>query len=425
MPNPPDPIPFPSSRGDDAVRWLETRGLTTHVPTFQSSDYELALTDPFLYYLQRRLGLCDPLRYSEALTRGTWAHVAIESLFQRLPDEDRKVHFRTALDNRMTELSELASVGALPAAHIEAFLQVELRDAQQAQAWVETAWALEPAYAVLSSAKPKSWKAIFERPTLICLGTEIRLVTYPLGAKKPPAVIHVDALLWDQTTNMLWVADLKTCDCSPQVRALTCPIEFQTQHYLFTVEDLLKSGHLHEKFPLLPPDVKLGGMMHLVMQKPTIDFGQNDRPFTEYIHILKSGPRKDQSEVRREYTGEPQFELYLQRCSRWYRAKGEYEHLVEQRMEDPPVNISFTSWPKDPSNDIHFEEYGARLKFLSDMATKPGRPDLFLRNPSNARLFGKLTPFSEFYVTPVQYWPTIIEQKRLTVKFRNADLMPR
>ena len=68
----------PEGWGEDAARWLEAHGMVAEVPTIRSSDYESCLGNPFGYYLTRRLGLSDALRWSEALSRGSWFHKRFE-----------------------------------------------------------------------------------------------------------------------------------------------------------------------------------------------------------------------------------------------------------------------------------------------------------------------------------------------------------
>ena len=58
----------------EARDWLESQGLVAKEPAIRSSDYETILSCPFQYYLSRRLGLVSALRWSAALSRGSWFH---------------------------------------------------------------------------------------------------------------------------------------------------------------------------------------------------------------------------------------------------------------------------------------------------------------------------------------------------------------
>ena len=71
MPPNQEPQPLPTDRAKSARIYLEPEGLVARVPSIRSSDYGSALSDPFGYYLRRRLGLTPPLLYSEALARGS------------------------------------------------------------------------------------------------------------------------------------------------------------------------------------------------------------------------------------------------------------------------------------------------------------------------------------------------------------------
>jgi hypothetical protein len=58
---------------------LAQHGLVERRPPVRSSDFR-SLGSPFHYYLTRKLGLVPALRYSVALSQGTWFHAALELL---------------------------------------------------------------------------------------------------------------------------------------------------------------------------------------------------------------------------------------------------------------------------------------------------------------------------------------------------------
>src|SRR6185312_8257420 len=70
--------------------------------------------------------------------------------------------------------------------------------------------------------------------------------------------------------DVLWIVDFKTCEESPKVRLETCPFEFQTRHYLAIASKIF--GAIKAKYKLADK-VTFGGMIHVCIQKPTIDFG--------------------------------------------------------------------------------------------------------------------------------------------------------
>ena len=67
----------PTTRGLTAYDYLRHHGITDQPPTLRSSDYESCLSDPFRYYLTRRLGIYPALSWSKALNRGSWFHVML------------------------------------------------------------------------------------------------------------------------------------------------------------------------------------------------------------------------------------------------------------------------------------------------------------------------------------------------------------
>ena len=228
-----------------------------------------------------------------------------------------------------------------------------------------------------------------------------------------------DCVVYQSSTNKLWIIDLKTCGCDPTVRLSTCEIEFQTQLYLDVAQRLIDSGSWQEQYDL-PGDVSLGGFIHVAIEKPNIKFGQNDRPCEETLHILKSGPRKGQTEVRRAYFGEPLLHLYVERCGRWYRHEGEFSHKPH---DHPHINRSVTraSLLKSP---IHGKEYEARLRYLVSLATMTPEPANFrmgnIRSLTGAGREHHLLPF---YTQPVGDWPSLISELGLIQKFRDPGLV--
>ncbi len=138
----------------------------------------------------------------------------------------------------------------------------------------------------------------------------------------------------------LYIVDLKSCAGSPTQRLSTCPLEFQSEHYL-GVGMMLCDDHIWSDLFDLPEDVHMGGFIHIAAQKPTINFGQKDRPRVPYEHIFQRGPRAGRSEIRYEYTSDvPSWDVYMERCTDWYLSQGEYEHLAPERVDDPVVNAS-------------------------------------------------------------------------------------
>lgn len=390
--------------GESVIPWLESHGLVAEKPPIRSSDYETCLGNPFSYYLHRRLGLCDALRWSEALSRGSWFHKRFE--YFELPDEQAATLLDQHLKERTEELTAICAEVGIQADERKNIIERETQDFQVTRAW----------YDAIKGA-PMDW---INQPHFRNLGTEIKAIYHDKRFPETPLIAQFDALLYHEEQNSLWVVDLKTCGESPTDRLQTCPIEYQTQHYIEIARLLVASGEMQEKFDL-PQDVRVAGMAHIGVQKPTINFGLNDRDYQEEEHTLKSGPRKGQIEIRRKYLGEPRYENYVERCRRWYAGEGEYEHMKVDREENPPVNISYTYNHRHDPSDTN-PEWFARTQMIYHYATAPAEPINFPRSASSLRSFGKLSKMAPFYLTAPSQWPTIRQELKLITLRRDEEV---
>ena len=394
----------PPQEGESAIPWLESYGLVAEQPPIRSSDYETVLGNPFSYYLHRRLGLSDALRWSEALSRGSWFHKRFE--YCQLPDDQAGILLDKSLEERKEELTGICKEMNIQADERKNIIEREVQDFQVTSAWYDAI-----------KGKPMEW---INQSHFRFLGSEIKAIYHDDRFPGTPLIAQFDALLYHEEQNSLWVVDLKTCGESPTDRLQTCTIEYQTQHYIEIARLLVASGELQESFEL-PADVRVAGMAHIAVQKPTINFGLNDRDFQEEEHTLKSGPRKGQVEIRRKYLGEPRYENYVARCKRWYAGEGEYEHAKVDREENPPVNISYTFNRRHDPQDVNPEWY-ARTKMIHHYATIPPEPSNFPKSASSLRSFGKLSKMAPFYLTGVAQWINIIKELRLITLRRDEEV---
>lgn len=408
------PIKTPIGWSKSAREYLEQHGLVAVVPCIRSSDYELIRTCPFRYYLRRRLGIAPILSWSPALSRGSWFHKRLE--FFKLTSEAARVQMDRVLESRIAELKVVCETHGVRPTEADRIFDRERRDMMSAMGWFDATLDYEvPGYGRVYD--------FLCGPDMKVLASELLLVHYPKhkGGDPTPHVAVLDLLLYHVPQNVLWIVDFKTCSGSTITRLATCPLEFQTQHYLHITDALFRQELFHHEFKL-PVDVRLGGMLHVAVQKPTISFGPNDRPFEEYEHQLTRGPRTGQVEVRRRYSGEPTYENYLARCRRWYFAEGEYAHKKPDRLDDPPVNISKTPRSLVLQNP-HKTTYNNRLLMIRGMATRAAQPRNFdLFSASALRSGGKLSPYAPFYLCPIHQWPDIMAQEGFIVSHRDEDI---
>lgn len=141
-----------------------------------------------------------------------------------------------------------------------------------------------------------------------------------------------DAVLEDTKTGELWLVDHKTEGRDGMVRS--APLTFELQPRLYRML-------LQEKY-----NKPVTGVLHNIIVKCPLEFGQNDRPYTEYDHVLTRGPRKGQTIKKKEYTSdEPQYDLYLNRVRDWYLAEGDYAEQRDDREANPMILQSWTRFP--------------------------------------------------------------------------------
>jgi hypothetical protein len=397
--------PIPVGRGHDAARWLEYHNIVPRVPSIRSSDIGY-LDSPFQYYLSRRLGLTPIHYYSEALSLGTWFHNWFE--VHQLPDA--LGHYERKIAEARTDLEAKASVLRWSSRQKADIIQQLEHDATHAREWFEIA-------VDIPIGNSGTLRAHMNRPVWKTLGREVFLRVYHPKMPKTSLVAQFDQLWYHTEHNTLWVPDLKSTGQNPRDRGAKCPVEFQTWHYLMVLEMALESGALHDQFPELPPNVKIGGMMHYIIQKPTIRLSQKDRDYNEIRKEISRGPNKGSIRIEKEYYGEPSWDNYRKRVKDWYLGEGEYETA---HQSGPPVEISTTQFSTLDDDVRH--EYGLHLSQLYELATKTAIPCSFPRNANSMGHHGGLTPYAKFYTLGIQHWPRIIREQQLIPSFRDPEL---
>lgn len=420
MPDAP-PVPVPNGTGEDAYLYLESQGLTARRPAVRSSDVGLAIDSPFVYYLARRLGVVKALRWSKALNRGTWAHHAFGALCRNSTIDT----YEKLLFARMVELQETMSlVGPSSPDAQRAILEREERDCRCAWAWLNIGLSIPLKSAHFSG----SFRDIYLNPeNYEILGleqlfqTELFIRTRQTKSSRGdrvPVVTQPDLLLFNRSTHALLIVDLKTHTGSVEDRLASCPFEPQTQLYLESLNSLLDEGIIHQRWPHLPKDLRVAGMLHLVLQRPSIDFGSLDRHYTLDSTPFKSGPRKGQPRNERVYDGEPDFALYLERCRDWYCGTGLYADKADDRLRDPPVGVSFTSW------DIAQTEWWQadlqhRLYTVQLLRKRDPHPHNFPRPTSLLSSYGELNAYAPFLQTDPSHWPEVMEREGFIISHRD------
>jgi hypothetical protein len=412
------PPEFRSLSREDAVEFLEAHGLVAIKPPVRSSDFRLCTDSPFHYLLCRRMGLVPSLRWSEALNRGTWFHERFALM--HLPEAEADAHYKFLLGERLDELMATCQSHGIDGEKRRAILATEEQDHATSLAWYKACSTIE------ISKEYGTITQFLQSPHYRVICAECLLgasIMDPMRAtdNPTPCVAQPDLLLYHTVQNSLWVVDYKTTSLPVADRAASCSIEPQTQHYLHVLEIQLKNAKFREQYNL-PDDVRVGGMMHVIIQKPTIEFGMKDRDYTMDTTPLKSGPRKGMPRNEKVYQGEPRLENYIQRCLEWYHGEGEYAHLSPERVLNPPVNISFTS--ADALLDSMWRsQYLARLRSVNRWRALKPDPGLFPWPVSVSGKTGRRDPYADFVLRPITEWPEIVKQNGFAIVRRDLETL--
>jgi hypothetical protein len=373
-------------------------------PITRSSDLGLA-NDPLGYFLRRRLGLATAFSDSEAMNCGSWFHRAFHC-------DNPVVDMDAALK---TKLDFLKGACEHTGASYHDVSELEYQDFNTACAWYEAASTVP--FIDDANQFVGTFDEWIYRPGFKLLGVEV-LVVAEDPVLEHLAVAQIDMLFYDEEKHVLRPLDIKTSADSPRLRFARCVIEPQVHHYTRICDWAMPQ--IIEHFDL-PGDTAVDGMYHLGIQKPGIKFCAKDRDFEEKPHVLKSGPRKGETEMRKTYYGEPKLENFVVRGEDWYHGRGEYTDKKSEREADPPVNVSFTPFESLLSRTGMYRYWS---KQAVELAVKSPPPDFKILDefPPSPNAQWRETPFSPFYFLPPSAWEAIVYQEAFHVVDRDEDV---
>lgn len=433
-------------------------GLQAYSPPIRSSDMAY---DPFHYLLARRLAIVQPNVYSVALNRGSWAHLALTVLAYRRPDDSCSPsdEFRQQVEDACSKLNAALKEAGMPERLRMDALEREKIDAYSAWSWVNASMS----YKLAGGSLANGWGPLLNVGTdgeWQWLGAEV-LLDFMVG--QIPCRAQLDHLLFNRKTKHLWPLDLKTCSEPATMRLKVVSFEWQTRHYLTACACELP--HIIKRFNL-PPDTQLAGMFHLALQKPSIVFGDRDRPYAWVASskrsnlTLRAQPntlgtwsivqlRTDSGEVldpvgettpmtrpneseaiaaceagtgvkaKKEFDGNPSHENYTKRCADWYCGAGDYAHELDRRMEGDSMPVNFSRTAATTILDKRMDqEYLNRLNWVNCLRECRMDIENFDRDPSSLRSPFGITPYALFFTTNPSLWKRLIAQEGFIIRSR-------
>jgi len=204
---------------------------------------------------------------------------------------------------------------------------------------------------------------------------------------------RLDEIVLDTKSGLIYIKDYKTS--SRDVMFTLAGYHWSLQCRLYR----LLAGALLQDPSFAPRGHTPDGFILDILQVPTISMGGGDRDYTEHEHTLTRGPRKGETEMRRDYEGEPKFENYLQRCREWYAREG--NNAVQS------FAIRFTE-PVLPDELLLDLQVAAVYQVLP-----AGNPGLFPRDEttSHCKYMNRICPYYDLCCTDEASWPGIIESK--------------
>lgn len=389
-------------------------------PRISPSSVDEALSSPRTFLLNKALGITPRYFRIEALARGTWFHTFLEH-----DPMDISAHLLEAVLRARCEPLLMAHRERLEKEWREANILGETRSKlhEDEKADFETMLAMYLAYADcrMPFFKNRTFREYLSQDFQIlsrefrCYHPEFPIVTDPINPDdanlKHPAVCVFDMLLYNPRAKSLWVLDAKTTAESPIGRMSTCPASFQTLFMIDMAQEVLPG--LIKRFGL-DPETTVGGVIHLVFQKPEIKLSRQDCNFTIDTTPLKSGPRKGEPKNDKIYFGDPLVCNYAARIRRWILAEEEYTHLVEERRLDPTINTSHT---KADALSLQLPAYHATLfNFASVCMSQP--EELFSTRFPESAIFsqGRAGPYAPLLLSAPEQWHDILAREGYRIR---------
>jgi len=203
---------------------------------------------------------------------------------------------------------------------------------------------------------------------------------------------RLDEIVLDEKSSLIYIRDYKTTSRDVTYTLTGYHYSLQCRLYRLLAGAFLQDLPDHKN---RSPD----GFILEILQVPTISMGSKDRDYTEYEYTFTRGSRKGETEMRRDYEGEPQFSNYLQRCRGWYAERG------DEAVQSFAVRFIEPVLPQELSLALGLAVIYQNLP--ADV------PSAFPRDTtaSYCKFMNRICPYYDLCCTDEAAWPAIIESK--------------
>ncbi|KKN66012.1 hypothetical protein LCGC14_0476040 [marine sediment metagenome] len=234
------------------------------------------------------------------------------------------------------------------------------------------------------------WAAYPPNPRLVTLCKEETIEAVIAGLPAKGILDHVQG---DSETGQVWIRDEKSSSLPFEDLYTGYEFSIQCRWYRLLAEAYLKTN-LHD-FGKFAGNSIVGFILDYMMT-PGIQFGQYDRDFTTHTHVFKRGARAGQSEIRKDYSGEPKFENYLKRVEEWYK-----DNTESSPIRSMGILFSEPLLPPEMAQD---------LETMKRLYSAEAVPENFPRDitKSYCRAYKKTCVFYDLCVSDQRIWPDMI-----------------
>ena len=202
----------------------------------------------------------------------------------------------------------------------------------------------------------------------------------------------IDHLVEDVDSGRKWIKDTKTTGRDSAMTLTGYQYSLQCRFYRLLAESWL----YHQNQDETHVDDSVYGFIVDVLQMPTIIMSGADRDYTESPHTFTRGAHKGETEMRREYTGDPKMENYIKRCVEWYK--------VEDVKPVESFSIAYTESALGP------ELYQA-LRITGIYTNCEPNPELFPKDvtASHCKAYNRVCDYYALCSSDYAKWPSLIE----------------